>query len=70
MRIVIAGATKLGATLAARLVDAKADVVLIDKDEAALDMLADTLDCGLIHGDATLPSVLRVPVLLRSSVAA
>lgn len=59
MRIVIAGATKLGATLAARLIETGAEVVLIDKDGAALDALADRLDCGMIRGDATLPSTLR-----------
>lgn len=59
MRIVIAGATSLGATLAERLIEAGAEVVLVDKDAAALDEIADTLDCGMIHGDATLPSTLR-----------
>lgn len=59
MRIIIAGATRLGATLARRLVDTDAAVVLIDKDRAALDAIADDLDCGLIHADATLPSTLR-----------
>lgn len=59
MRIVIVGATRLGATLAGRLIEGGTEVVLVDKDGAALDRVADKLDCGMITGDATLPSTLR-----------
>ena len=59
MRIVIVGATELGATLARRLIAEDTDVVLIDKDRAALEALAEDLDCGMINADGTLPSTLR-----------
>jgi trk system potassium uptake protein TrkA len=59
MRVVIVGATALGVFTARRLVEGRHDVVVIDRDRAALDRLGDDLDCGMIHGDGTLPSTLR-----------
>jgi trk system potassium uptake protein TrkA len=59
MRIVIVGASSLGAATARKLIEAKHDVVVVDSARDALDRLGDALDCGLIHGDGTLPSTLR-----------
>ena len=59
MRIVVAGASPLGRATAKKMIDAKKDVVLIDRDRDKLDELSDSLDCGLVHGDCTLPSTLR-----------
>ena len=59
MRIVIAGASPLGRASAGKLIDAGHDVVLIDRNREKLDRLSDRLDCGLIEGDATLPTTLR-----------
>ncbi|MEM9013098.1 MAG: NAD-binding protein [Pseudomonadota bacterium] len=59
MRVVIAGATRLATVVVRQLIEDKHDVVVIDKDKAALERLGDTYDCGMIQGDATLPSTLR-----------
>lgn len=59
MRVTILGASRFGVATVKQLVDGGHEVVLIDKDRARLDELADSLDCGMIHGDGTLPSVLR-----------
>ncbi|MGF1552937.1 MAG: potassium channel family protein [Paracoccaceae bacterium] len=59
MRIVIAGASRLGARLATKLVEAGHEVVVIDRDRDRLESLAETLDCGMIEGDASHPSTLR-----------
>ncbi|MEM7508437.1 MAG: NAD-binding protein [Pseudomonadota bacterium] len=59
MRIVIAGATRLGVVAAQQMIDSGHDVVLIDQDPAVLERLADQFDCGMLRGDATLPSTLR-----------
>ncbi len=59
MRIVIAGATDLGRAAAQQLIEAGHEVVVVDSDRAALEALSDSHDCGLVAGDATLPSTLR-----------
>lgn len=59
MRTVIAGASGLGKAAAEKLISADHEVVVIDIDRARLDELSGRLDCGLVHGDCTLPSTLR-----------
>ncbi len=59
MRIVIVGGSKFGTATAERLIDSGHEVVLIDRDRGRLDSFAEKLDCGMIEGDGTLPSVLR-----------
>lgn len=59
MRITILGASRFGVATVKQLVEDGHEVVLIDEDRARLDELSETLDCGMIHGDGTLPSVLR-----------
>lgn len=59
MRIVIASGSRLGATLAAKLIEAGHEVVVIDPSRDRLEDLAETLDCGMIQGDASHPSTLR-----------
>lgn len=59
MRIVIGGATRLGAILAGQLIENDHEVVIIDQDSHRLEELAEHLDCGMIHGDASHPSTLR-----------
>jgi trk system potassium uptake protein TrkA len=61
MRIVFAGASAI-AVAAARIIARRGhDVVVIDKEDARLEALAEGLDCGRIHGDATRPAVLKEP---------
>jgi trk system potassium uptake protein TrkA len=59
MRIVIVGATALGEAAVRKLIEGGHDVVVVDGDRDRLEALAESHDCGVIHGDGTLPSVLR-----------
>ena len=59
MRIVIVGGSKFGVATAEQMIDHGHEVVLIDKDRTKLERLSEQLDCGLIEGDGTAPSVLR-----------
>ena len=59
MHITILGASRFGVATAQHLIDEGHEVVLIDRDRARLDELADELDCGMVCGDGTLPSTLR-----------
>jgi len=59
MHVTIVGASRFGVATAQQLLDTEHEVVLIDKDRDTLDELAETLDCGMIHGDGTLPSTLK-----------
>ena len=59
MRTVIVGASRFGIATARELTDDGHEVVIVDTDAAKLEELAEQLDCGFIHGDGTLPSVLR-----------
>ncbi len=59
MRIVIIGASRFGTATATRLSENGHEVVMIDHNAERLDALSEELDCGMIHGDGTLPSVQR-----------
>lgn len=59
MHVTILGASRFGVATVKRLIEEGHEVVLIDSDRDRLDELADDLDCGMIHGDGTLPSTLR-----------
>lgn len=59
MRIVIVGGSRFGRAIAETLIEAKHEVVMIDRDHGRLETLAETLDCGMLHGDGTLPTTLR-----------
>lgn len=59
MRVVILGASRFGAAIAKKLIDENHEVVLIDKDRDRLENLSEELDCGMIEGDGTMPSVLE-----------
>ncbi|MCK0149496.1 TrkA family potassium uptake protein [Marivita sp. S6314] len=59
MRIVIVGGSKFGTATAEQLIEHGHEVVIIDRDRARLERLSETLDCGMIEGDGTSPSVLR-----------
>lgn len=59
MRVVIVGASRFGAAIAEQLIEAEHEVVLVDKDHQRLEDLAERLDCGMIEGDGTLPTVLK-----------
>ena len=59
MRVVILGASRFGAAIAEKLIDENHEVVLIDRDRDRLEKLSERLDCGMIEGDGTMPSVLE-----------
>lgn len=59
MRVVILGASRFGAAIADKLIEENHEVVLIDKDRDRLEKLSERLDCGMIEGDGTMPSVLE-----------
>lgn len=59
MRMVIVGASRFGMATARQAIKQGHEVVIVDKDAAWLEEIADEMDCGLIHGDGTLPTVQR-----------
>lgn len=59
MKIVLVGATALSVATAKILIGRGEAVVMIERDKARIDALAQELDCGFIHGDGTKPAILR-----------
>ncbi|MGX0879092.1 trk system potassium uptake protein TrkA [Roseovarius sp. MBR-154] len=59
MRIVVVGASRFGQATTQQLLEKGHEVVLVDSDRAKLDALSEDLDCGMLHGDGSLPSVQR-----------
>jgi trk system potassium uptake protein TrkA len=59
MRIIVVGASRFGLATLTRLIDKGHEAVLVDRDRDRLDAVSDDIECGLIHGDGTLPSILR-----------
>jgi trk system potassium uptake protein len=59
MRIVILGASRFGEAMAGTLIEHEHEVVVIDQSREKLEDLAERLDCGMLHGDGTLPTTLR-----------
>lgn len=62
MRFVFAGTGTL-ALLTCRLMTARHhEVVMIERDKETIERLAEELECGFIHGDASRPAILREAV--------
>ena len=59
MRIVVVGASRFGQATTRQLLDKGHEVVLVDSDRAKLEALEEELDCGMLHGDGSLPSIQR-----------
>lgn len=59
MRVVFIGASTLVVTTARLLLKLGHEVVIIERDRALIDALADELDCGFINGDGSKPAILR-----------
>lgn len=59
MKIVIVGASRFGIATAGQLMDTGHEVVLVDTDRSKLEDVAETLDCGMLHGDGSLPTIQR-----------
>lgn len=58
MRVTVLGASTFAIATIRHLIERGHEVVLIEQDRARLDALAETLDCGMIHGDGSLPGTL------------
>ena len=59
MRVVFTGTGPLTVMAAELLLKKGCEVVIIDPDQAKLDELSDTLDCGFINQNGSRPSILR-----------
>lgn len=59
MRIVFIGSGAFATATANRLLKYGHDVIIIERDEARIREIADTLSCGFIHGDGSTPAILR-----------
>lgn len=59
MRVVFVGGGALSERTARILVQRGYEVVVIDREKDRLEALAESLDCGFLHGDGTRPAVLR-----------
>ncbi len=59
MRVVFVGAGMLTVVTARSLLRGNHEVVVIERDRATIDQLAEELDCGFLHGDGNKPAVLR-----------
>jgi len=55
----VAGGGDVGKLLAERLQEAKVEVTLIESDAERAQLLAEELDCAVLHGDATTLGVLK-----------
>lgn len=59
MRAVFIGAGAIAVMTAHTLAKRGHEVVIIERDKARIDALAEELDCGFIHGDGSKPAILR-----------
>ena len=59
MKVIIVGAGEVGYHIASKLSRENKDVVLIDKDEARIKFINETLDVQTLHGSGSSPGLLR-----------
>jgi len=59
MRFVFVGSGTLAVLTGRMLAERGHEVVVIERDSAAIEALEDELDAGFIHGDGTRPAILR-----------
>lgn len=59
MRVAFVGAGPIAVSAANVLIRRRVDVVIIEMDRERIEALAETLDCGFIHGDGSKPAMLR-----------
>ena len=59
MRAVIIGSSALSLMTARILLKRGHEVVIIEKDKERIDSLAESLDCGVLHGDGSKPANLK-----------
>ena len=59
MRVVLLGASTTSVATARTLLGRHHEVVMIERDKETIDSLAQTLDCGFLHGDGSRPAILK-----------
>jgi trk/ktr system potassium uptake protein len=59
MRVVLIGASALALHTAEGLIENGHQVLIVEKDKARIDELSTRLDCAFLHGDGSLPDLLR-----------
>ncbi|MGD8569918.1 MAG: NAD-binding protein [Gammaproteobacteria bacterium] len=59
MRAVIIGSSTLGLMTAKILLKRGHEVVIIEKDKEKVQMLSESMDCGILHGDGSKPANLK-----------
>lgn len=58
MRVVFVGAGALTLMTARLMIERRHDVVIVERDAARVEELAEELDCGFINGDGSKPAIL------------
>ena len=59
MRIVLIGASPVALATARILVARHEEVVIIDRDKQKIESVAQSVDCGFLHGDGSRPAILK-----------
>lgn len=59
MRVVLIGASSLAIHTAGVLIEHDHQVLIIEKDKERIDALSEHLDCAFLHGDGSMPDLLR-----------
>jgi trk system potassium uptake protein TrkA len=68
MKAVLIGSNPLSIKTAQGLLKRGHEVIIVERDKARIEALADELDCGFLHGDGSKPAVLREADPERSDV--
>ena len=68
MRVVVVGAGEVGCHIAARLSQEKAEVTLVDRDQARLDQAAEIMDIRVVCGSGADPAILGAAGLAEADL--
>lgn len=59
MRVVLIGASSLAVHTAEVLIESNHQVLIVERDKERIDALGEHLDCAFLHGDGSMPDLLR-----------
>jgi len=68
MRVIIIGAGQVGLNIAARLAQEKKDVVIVDRDSRALEMISEKMDVQVMEGSGSSPEILKKAGIMDSDI--